>query len=403
MSSAVAAASSRFADMRVGVDATSWVNRRGFGRFTRNAVTRLVMLDPETTYVLLLDETSAGAPDLPGDAERLVVSLGRPASEAASADSNRGLRDLVRLARAARGARLDAFLFPSMLTYFPVPRVPTVVGVHDTIADDHPGLTFPSRRGRVLWSLKQRVAMKTAARLFTVSEASRAAVARKAGIAPDRLPIVPEAPDPAFRPRPDAEVTRELGRLGLDRGLGFVLYAGGISPHKNIETLLAAYARVTAGREPAPPLVLVGDLESETYLSAAAGIRQRIDDLGLGADVLLPGFVPDETLACLYTAATAVALPSLAEGFGLPAVEAAACGAPVLLSDLPAHRESLGDGGLYFPPRNAEALADALATVLDNPAARAALAARGTAAVAGLTWDAAAESLRGLLLEASGR
>jgi glycosyltransferase involved in cell wall biosynthesis len=389
--------------MRVGVDATSWVNRRGFGRFTRNAVTRLVTRDSETTYVLVLDELSAAATDLPAGAERLVVSLGRSASEAASADSNRGLRDLVRLARAARGARLDVFLFPSMLTFFPVPGVPTVVGVHDTIADDYPDLTFPSRRGRVLWSLKQRVAMKTAARLFTVSESSRAAVARKAGIALDRLPIVPEAPDPAFSPRPQAEVERELGGLGLDRARGFVLYAGGISPHKNIETLLDAYARVTAGREQPPSLVLVGDLEGETYLSAATGVRRRIDELGIAANVHLTGFVPDETLACLYTAATAVALPSLAEGFGLPAVEAAACGAPVLLSDLPAHRESLGEGGLYFAPRDTTALADALAIMLDDPAARAALAERGTAAVAGLTWGAAAERLRSLLHEAATR
>jgi glycosyltransferase involved in cell wall biosynthesis len=385
------------------VDATSWSNRRGFGRFTRNVVERLVALDPQTTYVLLLDDASATASSLPADAERLVVRLARPASEAASADSNRGLLDLVRLARAARGAQLDAFLFTSMLTYFPVPGVPTVVGLHDTIADEHPDLTFPSRRSRWFWSLKHRVATKTAKQLFTVSAASRTAVAHQAGIAPARLPIVPEAPDPVFFPRPSEEVAEELFRLGLDSDRGFVLYAGGISPHKNIETLLDAYAQVASKRVPAPPLVLVGDLESETYVSAAVAIRQRIDELGLAAHVLLPGFVPDETLACLYTAATAVALPSLAEGFGLPAVEAAACGAPVLLSDLPAHRESLGDGGLYFSPRDATALAASLDTMFDDEAARAALASRGSAAVAGLTWDAAAERLRGLLHEAAAR
>ena len=75
--------------MRIGVDATSWTNRRGFGRFTRNSVERLVALDPETTYVLLLDAASAAAADLPLKTERVVVPLDRPASEAASADSNR--------------------------------------------------------------------------------------------------------------------------------------------------------------------------------------------------------------------------------------------------------------------------------------------------------------------------
>jgi glycosyltransferase involved in cell wall biosynthesis len=387
--------------VRIGVDATSWLNRRGFGRFTRNAVTRMVALDQESTYVLLLDEASAEATDLPAAAERLVVSLGRPASAAASADSNRGVRDLLRLARAARAARLDAFLFPSMLTYFPVPGVPTVVGVHDTIADDLPELTFPRRRGRLLWALKQRLAMRTATRLFTVSEAARAAITRRSGVPSERLPIVSEAPDPAFSVQDPVEIRLVLTRLGLEVGNPFLLYAGGISPHKNIETLLEAYARVIADRAPVPPLVLVGDLERESYLSAADSVRRRIDELRIGPHVILPGFVSDRELACLYSAATAVALPSLAEGFGLPAVEAARCGAPVVLSDLPAHRESLGNGGLYFAPRDTAALAAALNSMLDDPSARNALAAQGSAAVAGLTWDAAARSLHGLLLEAA--
>ena len=387
--------------MRVGVDATSWVNRRGFGRFTRNAVTRLVELDSATTYVLLLDEASAGAGDLPSAAAQLVVALGRPASEAASADSRRSLRDLARLSRAARSAELDAFLFPSMLTYFPVPRVPTVVGLHDTIAQDLPELTFPSRRSRILWALKQRVAMRTAAHVFTVSAASREALARRVGVAPERLTIVPEAPDPVFHPRSRPECERVLGEFGLDGARDFVLYAGGISPHKNIETLLDAFAGLR-GRRDGLLLVLVGDLERETYVSAAGSIRSRINELGLGSHVLLPGFVSDDALASLYTAATAVALPSLAEGFGLPAVEAAACGAAVVLSDLPAHRESLGDdGGLYFAPRDAAALTAALELVIDDSTARAALAARGRAAVAELTWDVAAERLRDLLHEAA--
>jgi glycosyltransferase involved in cell wall biosynthesis len=388
--------------MRFGVDATSWGNRRGFGRFTRNAVERLVELDSEATYVLVLDAATAAAATLPAGAERVVIPLDRPASEAASADSNRGLLDLMRLARGARGAGLDALLFPSMLTYFPAPGVPTVVGLHDTIAEDHPDLTFPSLRSRWLWSLKQRVALRTAARLFTVSAASQTAIAGRTGIAASRLPVVPEAPDPVFFPRPREEVAQELERLGLDNDRGFVLYAGGISPHKNIETLLDAYAQVVS-RTPAPPLVLVGDFERETYVSAGVGIRRRIDALGIAAHVLLPGFVQDETLACLYTAATAVALPSLAEGFGLPAVEAAACGAPVLLSDLPAHRESLRGGGMYFAPRDASGLAEALSIMLTDEAARSALASRGADAVAELTWDAAAQRLRSLLHEAAAR
>jgi len=389
--------------VRIGVDATSWVNRRGFGRFTRNAVAHLVALDPETTYVLFIDGESSLAADLPPAAEVSIVALDRPPSEAAAADSSRSVRDLLRLVRAARAERLSAFLFPSLYTYFPVPGVPTVVGIHDTIGDDHPELTFPRRRARILWSLKQRVAVRTATELFTVSEASRDALVARTGIPRERLTVVPEAPDPVFTVPSTVDIAKELDGLGVERARGFFLYAGGISPHKNIETLLEAYAAFRSGRADAPLLILVGDLDRETYVSAAASIRRRIDDLELGPHVLLPGFVPDPTLACLYAAATAVALPSLAEGFGLPAVEAAACGAPVLLSDLPAHRESLGDGGLYFAPRDAAALAAALTLMVDDPEARRRLAARGRSAVAPLTWNAAAERLRMLLQEAAHR
>ena len=130
--------------MRVGVDATSWVNRRGYGRFARNALTRLVELDGETTYVFVLD--SATEAELPG--ERLTVKLSRPPAEAASADSYRPPADLLRLGAAVTRARFDAFLFPSVYTYFPSVGAPSVVGVHDLIADDFPELTLPSRRAR---------------------------------------------------------------------------------------------------------------------------------------------------------------------------------------------------------------------------------------------------------------
>src|SRR5213593_4020183 len=168
--------------MRVGVDATSWVNRRGFGRFARNAVGRLVALDPDTTYVLYIDEQSADGADLPAAAEARRVALRRPPGEAAAADSSRSVGDLLRLTRAVRRDRLDAFLFPSVYTYFPVVGVPTLVGIHDTILDDLPELTVPSFRARTLSRLKQGLAVRRAERLFTVSEASRDALSRRLGV-----------------------------------------------------------------------------------------------------------------------------------------------------------------------------------------------------------------------------
>src|SRR5262249_51212387 len=151
-----------------------------------------------------------------------------------------------------------------------------------------------------------------------------------------------------------------MAEAGLPQGERFFLFWGGISPHKNVETLVEAYARFRRGRADAPLLVLVGDLDSDSYLSSAASVRARIASHGLGDAVEMTGSLPDEALACLCSAATAVVLPSLAEGFGLPAVEAAACGAPLALSDLPAHRETIGESALYFPPTSVDDLAEIL-------------------------------------------
>ncbi len=381
---------------RIGVDATSWVNRRGYGRFARNAIGRLVALDGDTTYVLVIDEESARTAELPPGAEQLRVSLSRVPSEAASADSFRPPGDLVRLGAAVSRARFDAFLFPSVYTYFPSVRVPTVVGLHDLIAEDFPELTLPSRRSRVFWGVKQQLAVRLARRLFTVSEAARQEISARLRIPAEKLAVVPEAPDPVFRARPHAEVERELTAVGLAAGEPYLLYASGISPHKNVETLLEAYASIRRSGPIALKLVVAGALD-DAFLSAADSVRARIDQLEIGDGVLLPGFVSDDALACLYTGATAVVVPSLAEGFGLPAVEAAACGAPVVLSDIPAHRETMGDEALFFSARDPDELSERILRLLGSDMLRRSLAERGHRRAARFTWDASAEALRDVL------
>ena len=380
--------------MRVGVDATTWSNRRGFGRFARNAVSRLVERDRDTEYVLYVDPHANGFP-LPARATL------RPLSTAGErpADRSRPAAELLRFGWQASRDRLDAVLFPSVYSYFPVVGVPTVVGVHDVIADQLPELTLPSPKSRLLWRLKETVAVRRAARVFTVSAASREAVGRRFGLPSERLAVVPEAPDAIFGPRDARSLRAALEPLGLETG-GFFVYAGGISPHKNLGTLIDAYASFASIASHAPPLVLVGDLDDDSYLSAGAAVRQRISFHGLDRRVRLPGFVSDEVLACLYAGARAAVLPSLAEGFGLPAVEAAACGAPVVLSELPAHRETLGDAGLFFPPRDRGALEAALHRVHADEALRQGMADRSRAAVRRMTWDETADRLAELVAEA---
>jgi alpha-1,3-rhamnosyl/mannosyltransferase len=351
--------------------------------------------------VELIVDGSAPIDGLPAGALVHQVALGRPTLEAAASGSRRTIRDVLRAGDAARSSPLDVMLFPSVHTWFPVRGVPTVVGVHDAIAKRYPSLTSASRSGRLAWAIKERAAIRSAARIFSVSEAARADVAQGFGLDPARIEVVPEAPEAVFAPPPPGEVVAALGPLGLVAA-GFILCApGGISPHKDVETAIRAYGALRDRRPGAPRLAIVGPLAGDGYLSSAGALVGLIARLGLEDSVTLTGYVPDATLAALYAGALVVVNPSRAEGFGLPAVEAAACGAAVVLSDIPPHRETLGEGAVFFPPGDASLLAERLEQLLDADGERAAVAARCRAAVGHLTWEATAERLSELLMEAA--
>jgi glycosyltransferase involved in cell wall biosynthesis len=376
--------------MRVGIDATGWTIRRGYGRFERNALSRLVEIDPKTTYVFYVGE--ACADELPVGAERRVVRLrGVPVP-----DETRLARDSVRLMGAVRRDAPDAFLFPAVYSFFPVFGVPAILGVHDLIASELGELALPTRRARISWRLKERLAVRSATALFTVSKASRAAVARRFGVPEDEIAIVRPAPDPVFRPRTADEVAAARAEFGLGAEEPFFVYAAGISPHKRIDTLVDAFAAMPSGVR----LVVAGDLDENRFIPVGEELRARVARFGLGDRILLPGFVSDDCLAALYTSAVAAVVPSVAEGFGLPAVEAAVCGAAVILSDLPPHRESLGDAARYFPSGDVAALRAELERVLDDEELRRSLAEQGRTAARSLSWDAAAEGLRDLVRRA---
>ena len=315
--------------VRVGIDATSWENRRGFGRFARNAIGRLVAMDSGTTYVFF---TPAGCNiALPDGGVQVPVRLRNASAEGPAATESRSLVDLGRLSWSVRRAHVDAFLFPLVYSYFPVFGVPTVVGVHDVTAHLHAKLLFPTRRARAFWRAKENLALRRSAGLFTVSYAARDELARTLRRPAASFPVVPEAPDPVFGPRTSDDSLRAADEIGLSTDKPYFMYAAGVSPHKNLETLLEAFAPLRAEAR----LVIAGALDDDPYLSAADSIRARITRLGIQDDISLPGFIADEQLACLYAGAAAAVVPSLSEGFGLPAVEAAACGAATILTIFP--------------------------------------------------------------------
>jgi glycosyltransferase involved in cell wall biosynthesis len=380
----------------IGVDATVWANRRGYGRFARGLLPRLAdRLGPDR-LLLFLDPLSAQAEDLPAGTRRVVVPLSEAPISAASAEGRRSISDLLRMTRAVAISRPDVIFFPSAYTFFPiVPPTRVVVTIHDVIAERHPSLVFPRRHLAWFWHAKMLLARWQAHLILTVSDASRRAIIDQFRVAPGRVAVVPEGADPIFYPRPDGPGrSAALARAGLASGDPFILYVGGISPHKNLDTLLRSYARLVAmPRFADVRLLLVGDYSGDSFYSCYADLIRLQSDLGLDGHVTFTGFLPDVDLAELYPAARAVILPSFDEGFGLPVIEAMVSGTAVLASDRGSLPEVLGGAGQLFDPTSSEAMTTAMASVLGDPARRTTMIERGLARANAYSWTAAADAV----------
>ena len=367
--------------MRIGIDGGCWTNRRGYGRYIRELVGALSRLDRQNQYVIFLDSGADRAEAWPEPFEPRFVNTRTETAKAARADGRRAIADLLRMSIAVARERFDVFFFPSVYSYFPLLRpVPTLVGVHDTIAENHPRLVFASRRHERFWRLKVGLALRQASRCLTVSEYSRRSIERVYGFPRTRLDVATEAAAAIFRPT-------------FEPRQDFVLYAGGISPHKNLGTLIEAFAGLTH-RTADTRLALAGDYLGDRFRSSYGELRSRVAELGLEHKIDFPGRVSDEELAKLYCRARLFAMPSFDEGFGLPAIEAMACGAPVVVSSGNALEEVVGEAGLAVNPYDAAALRDAMDRILGDEAFAAELSAKAIERANRFSWD---QTARGVL------
>jgi glycosyltransferase involved in cell wall biosynthesis len=268
------------------------------------------------------------------------------------------------------------------------------VVIHDVTAERYPGLTLDGVRSRWLWAIKSTLSRRQADAIATVSDYSRQALVDEFGLDRERIHVIGEASDPIFRRLDHPRPTARLVSLGLTGARRLVVYVGGFSPHKNVPRLIEAFGHL-ADREDCTDvdLVLVGGYENETFRTAYQDTRERIRTLALDRRVILTGFLPDADLVALLNLATVLVLPSMTEGYGLPAIEAAACGCPVIATTESPLPDLLGEGGLYIDPQNPAALLDALNRVLTSPDRQEYMRRAGLAAAGRLTWTAAARDL----------
>ena len=254
---------------------------------------------------------------------------------------------------------------------------PSVVTVYDLSFVHYPHL-LPAAR-RLYLRLLARHSCRRAQRVIAISQSTARDLSATFGISPGKIDVALPGVGSQFAPLPESRVEDFRRRKALPER--FLLFVGTLEPRKNLPMLLRAYAQLPDRDRAAVHLVLAGGrgwMFDEIF--------RTVEAHGLGGTVHLPGYVPAEELPLWLNAAEAFVYPSIFEGFGLPVVEALACGTPVLVSDVSSLPEAAGDTGYCLPPDDVPVWGEALARVISDPAWREEAGARGRVHAARFTW-----------------
>jgi len=367
--------------LRIGIDYTAAVNQSaGIGRFVRGLVRAVAAQDTKNQYVLVHAAPNSGcsieAPDGPNVSlrelrfrERVMTAIWHRLQIPLPVDLVTG--------------PVDIFHAPDYVLP-PVSRGITMITVHDLAFLIHPECADQNLR-----IFLEHAVPRSAARadyIITDSENTRNDVICLLDADPDRVFVVPGGVDPSFSPA-DEEAVHNV-RCTYDLHRPYILAVGVIEPRKNFPRLIDAFGRFRVRTGLDYELVIAGGdgwLSDETYREAE---RSPFSD-----SVRFTGYVPDEHLAALYSGAEVFAYPSLYEGFGLPVLEAMACGTSVVCANTSSLPECAGDAALLFPPDDPEAIAETLEQVCANHNLRDDMVRRGAERVAEFQWERAAERL----------
>jgi len=253
-------------------------------------------------------------------------------------------------------------------------RRPTVVTIHDLSL-----MLLGVHAEKLIWRANWRMPrmIKRASRIITPSNSIKKELCEAFGVRPDKVAVTPEAPRPVFKRREDPELLRRLGIEG-----DFILFVGTIEPRKNLRKLVEAFEQMLRNTSLSPKLVIAG---GKGWMMDDFG--SFIEKKGVADRVCLTGYLQDEELCTLYSTCTAFIYPSLYEGFGLPPLEAMACGAPVITSRTPALMETVGNAARLVDPKDIDDIALAMTEMLSDEKAREHYAELGTSHVKQFSWE----------------
>ncbi|MGQ0735300.1 MAG: glycosyltransferase family 4 protein [Acidobacteriota bacterium] len=366
--------------MRIAIDARK-LHDFGIGTYLRNVLQGLAALDHQAEYLVLCRPADAGQVGALGRNFRAVIEPARPYS----------LSEQVRIPLTLVRERAHLLHEPHYVLPAAV-RCRSVVTIHDCIH-----LMFPQYLPGSLAHLYARGAMWTAVRkadrILTVSEASKRDILRFFDIPAERVEVIYNAIDERFLEAPDeGEMWRIRQRYQLDHP--FVLYVGNVKPHKNLERLIEAFGQARASGLDNLRLLIIGD-----QVSKFPPLRQAVHKNRLDKFVRFLGFQPYETLSAFYRLARAFAFPSLYEGFGLPPLEAMACGTPVVTSNVSSMPEITGESALLVDPYDSASIASGLVQAVTDEALRADLSQRGIKRAREFSWARSVARIHGIYMD----
>jgi glycosyltransferase involved in cell wall biosynthesis len=368
---------------RVGIDARKLTDF-GIGSYVRNLLGAIARRPEARAYrfrVYVRAEDRGAVPELPDNFE--IVQEDSPGYS---------VSELTRFAWRLLRDRLDLF----HATHYVIPplaRARAVVTIHDIIHVLYPQF-LPNRAALVYARVMIRRALKRADRILTVSYNSKRDLVDYFGIAPARIEVIYNGVAERFRPEvARADRDRVAGKYGLPRP--YLLFLGGEKPHKNVRNVLRAFAEARRLRALPHALVLAGPMPKNR-----SRVEALLSALDLDSRVLRPGIVPEEDLPGLFGGADAFLYPTLYEGFGLPVIEAMACGIPVLTSSTSALQEIAGGYAYLVDPMDVDAIARGIVDLATDPKRRQEFADLGRRRARDFSWDRAAEETLRVYAEA---
>ena len=357
--------------MRIAIDASTISTQGGPRTYVLGLLEALLRIDRDNDYVVFYNDPS---------------HLGRfpRAREVVLPGKNplvRLWREHVLLPLACKRELVDVLHCPKSAIPFFSP-CPVVVTLHDLIPLKHPETERIA--ARIYWRLQIPIAAKRSAFIITDSEHARQEIMADFRVSPEKIKAIMLGFDPAMIEERDAAAGAAVrGKYSLPAN--YILYVGTIQPRKNLDTLIEAFSLLKRKGAFAGKLVIVG---RKGWLYDR--LFSRIKELNLDGEVIFTGFVPDEDLPFIYDGARVFVYLSLFEGFGLPPLEAMACGVPVITSNTTSLPEVVGDAGIAVPPLAIEQVAAALLRVLESEETAAAMREQGLARARSFSWENAA-------------